>query len=124
MSASAGVPPAIFLEGVTSDKQGNLFMVDIPYGRILRYSISEKSFIVVAQWDGEPNGLALTEDGTLVAADYKLGIVSDSAQNELNEKLSIDPKTGKVSPILTRKNLERFKGPNDVIVASNGDICE
>lgn len=29
-----------------------------------------------------------------------------------------------MSPLLTRRNLERFKGPNDIIVASNGDICE
>lgn len=25
-------------------------------------------------------------------------------------------------PKLTRRNLERFKGPNDLIVASNGDV--
>ncbi|KAI9637761.1 uncharacterized protein MKK02DRAFT_23429 [Dioszegia hungarica] len=107
---SAGKPPTIFLEGITSDKQGNLFMVDIPYGRILRYDIAKGDFSVVSQWDGEPNGLALRDDGHLVVADYKEGI------------LSVDPSSGKVSPLLTRRNLERFKGPNDIIVASNGDI--
>ena len=28
-----------------------------------------------------------------------------------------------MSPLLTRRNMERFKGPNDVIVAASGDIC-
>jgi gluconolactonase len=27
-----------------------------------------------------------------------------------------------VSNLLTRHNLERFKGPNDMVVASNGDL--
>lgn len=97
-------------------------MVDIPYGRILRYDIAKGDFSVVSQWDGEPNGLALRDDGHLVVADYKEGIVSACAA-ELTQ-LSVDPSSGKVSPLLTRRNLERFKGPNDIIVASNGDICE
>lgn len=37
--------------------------------------------------------------------------------------MKCDPKTGKVDPILLRRNMERFKGTNDVIVARNGDIC-
>lgn len=74
MTASAGGVPAIFLEGITSDKQGNLYLVDIPHGRVLRYTDGE--FEQVAQWDGEPNGLALRDDGHLVIADYKEGIVS------------------------------------------------
>jgi len=27
-------------------------------------------------------------------------------------------------PHLSRKNMERFKGPNDLIVADNGDLCK
>ena len=75
--ASAGEPPAIFIEGITSDTQGNLFIVDIPYGRILKYSINEDIFTVTATWSGEPNGLALDKEGLLLVADYKEGIVSD-----------------------------------------------
>lgn len=51
-------------------------MVDIPYGRILKLHIASGEFTVVAQWDGEPNGLAMGLDGKLVVADYKEGIVS------------------------------------------------
>jgi gluconolactonase len=51
-------------------------MVDIPYGRILKYNLSSGEFSLVCQYDGEPNGLALMPDGRLVVADYKEGIVS------------------------------------------------
>jgi gluconolactonase len=53
-------------------------MVDIPYGRILQYSISSGAFQLCAQWEGEPNGLALRDDGHLIVADYKDGLVSGS----------------------------------------------
>jgi len=33
-----------------------------------------------------------------------------------------DPSTGKVTPFLTRRNLERFKGPNDLIIDSKNNI--
>lgn len=60
----------IFLEGPVADDLGNLYIVDIPFGRILRID-ANKQVSVVAQWDGEPNGLAVTADGDLVIADYK-----------------------------------------------------
>lgn len=60
----------IFLEGPVADKGGNLWIVDIPYGRIL--CVSSKGDVAErARWDGEPNGLAATHDGNLVVADYK-----------------------------------------------------
>ncbi|KAK8082393.1 hypothetical protein PG996_001174 [Apiospora saccharicola] len=93
----------IFLEGPVVDSDGNLYVVDIPYGRILRIN-SEKHVTVSCKWDGEPNGLVGTADGKL------LGI------------LSFDPVTGAVQPHLTRKNLERFKGPNDLVVDSRGNL--
>ena len=36
--------------------------------------------------------------------------------------LSFNTETGKIGPHLTRKNLERFKGPNDLIVDSKGNL--
>lgn len=60
----------IFLEGPVVDNLGNLYIVDVPYGRILRVDPA-KTITVVATWDGEPNGLAATHDGHLVIADYK-----------------------------------------------------
>ena len=43
---------------------------------------------------------------------------------ESDTKLLCDPSTGVMSPLLTRRNMERFKGPNDLVYASNGDLCE
>ena len=60
----------IFLEGPVCTSTGDLYVVDIPYGRILRIS-SGKEVTVQAQWDGEPNGLAVDPDGKIAIADYK-----------------------------------------------------
>ncbi|KAK6842307.1 hypothetical protein PG987_003167 [Apiospora arundinis] len=99
----------IFLEGPVADSDGNLYVVDIPYGRILRID-ANKNVTVSCRWDGEPNGLVGTADGKLLVADYKQGI------------LSFDPAKGEIKPHLTRKNLERFKGPNDLVVDSKGNL--
>lgn len=60
----------IFLEGPVADNRGNLYVVDIPFGRILKIS-DEKQVSECARYDGEPNGLAPTADGELLVADYK-----------------------------------------------------
>jgi hypothetical protein len=60
----------IFLEGPVADTLGNLYIVDIPFGRVLKID-SSKNVAVAAEWDGEPNGLAPTADGDLLIADYK-----------------------------------------------------
>ncbi|MDB5416101.1 MAG: SMP-30/Gluconolaconase/LRE domain protein [Rubritepida sp.] len=99
-----------FLEGPTFDTQGRLYVTDIPHGRIFRLDTPE-SWTLIAEYDGEPNGLALHPDGKrMFIADYKQGI------------LSVDLATGAVTPILARRNSERFKGPNDLVFARNGDL--
>jgi gluconolactonase len=97
------------IEGPCFDAEGNLFLVDIPYGRIFRVT-SGGDWSVVAEYDGEPNGLRLMADGRIAVADYKQGI------------LSLDPGSGTITPIVSRYRSERLKGPNDLIVARNGDI--
>ena len=91
LTTGSGNPPLIFLEGPTTDTQGNLFVVDVAYGQILRYDLNSSAggdsendargkdagWTVLADYDGEPNGLALDHDGTLLVADYKNGIVSE-----------------------------------------------
>ena len=98
-----------FIEGPCFDPAGNLYVVDIPHGRIFRIS-PQREWSVVAEYDGEPNGLAWHPDGYLLIADYKNGI------------LKLDPARAEVGPVITRRNSERFKGPNDLTVARNGDI--
>jgi len=60
----------IFLEGPTTDEQGNLFITDIPYGRILKID-PERNVSECVRWDGEPNSLVIRDDGHFVVADYK-----------------------------------------------------
>lgn len=98
-----------FLEGPAFDRDGNLYMVDIPYGRILRVS-PRGEFDVAAEYDGWPNGLAIHKDGRVFIADYRLGI------------MVLDPKSGRVEPFLTHCFSESFKGVNDLTFAKNGDL--
>ncbi len=98
-----------FLEGPAFDRDGNLYVVDIPYGRILRMSPTG-DFDVAAEYDGWPNGLAIHRDGRIFIADYRRGI------------LALDPKTGRIDEIVTHCHSESFKGVNDLTFAKNGDL--
>jgi gluconolactonase len=104
-----GSPPHSVLEGPSFDRDGNLWCVDIPNGRIFRVT-PDGRFNLVAQYDGWPNGLKIHQDGRIFIADYKHGI------------MLLDPVSGKVTPYLVRANLERFKAVNDLFFARNGDL--
>jgi gluconolactonase len=104
-----GAPVDCFLEGPSFDRAGNLYVVDIPYGRIFRIS-PKGDWTLVCEYDGWPNGLKIHRDGRLFVTDYKRGIVA------------IDPATGKVTPIIVTKWSESFKGVNDLHFAANGDL--
>ncbi len=101
--------PTSFLEGPSFDREGNLYCTDIPYGRVLRVT-QDGTFSVVADYDGEPNGLKIHLDGRIFIADQKQGL------------LVLAPGASKPEPFLVRAQLERLKGPNDLVFASNGDL--
>jgi gluconolactonase len=98
-----------FLEGPAVDRDGNLYVVDIPFGRIFRIG-PDGSFELFVEYDGEPNGLAIHRDGTLYVADHRRGL------------LTIDPRTREVRTRLARVRREGFKGLNDLTFAANGDL--
>lgn len=98
-----------FLEGPAFDTAGNLWLVDIPWGRIFRLS-PQGAFTLMAEYDGEPNGLAFHRDGRLFIADYKNGI------------MVMDTRTGQIEPVLERTHGERFKGVNDLVFSADGDL--
>ncbi len=98
-----------FLEGPSFDLDGNFYCVDIAYGRIFSIS-SDGVFNVIAEYDGWPNGLKINKRGKIFIADYKHGI------------MKLDPKTGQIDAVLERYRAERFKGVNDLVFASNGDM--
>ena len=104
-----GAEVECFLEGPSFDREGNLYCVDIPFGRVFR--ISPKGvWDLVVQYDGWPNGLKFHKDGRAYITCYKKGL------------LVLDPKTGKLETILETAFSEGFKGLNDLHFASNGDL--
>lgn len=98
-----------FLEGPSFDRDGNLWVVDIPFGRIFRIA-ADATWTLVAEYDGWPNGLKITADGRILVADYAIGIVE------------IDPVAGDVIPLLTHRHSENFRGCNDLFVAPDGAV--
>jgi gluconolactonase len=103
----AGEPVDCFIEGPSFDREGNLFVVDIPHGRILRIDASLQ-WTVMAEYDGWPNGTAFHRDGTLWIADYRKGV------------LRLDVVTGKLTTLLEHRNSESFRGLNDLTFDGEG----
>lgn len=98
-----------FLEGPSFDRAGNLYVTDIPFGRVFRIS-PDGAWSLITEYDGWPNGLKIHQDGRIFITDYKLGIVL------------LDPEAGKISPYLETAGSEGFKGVNDLVFAPNGDL--
>jgi len=98
-----------FLEGPSFDRQGNLWCVDIPFGRIFRID-GKGEWELVIEYDGWPNGLKIHKDGRIFVCDYRRGL------------LQLDPKKGKIEEVLGTAFSESFKGLNDLHFADNGDL--
>jgi gluconolactonase len=97
-----------FLEGPSFDRAGNLYVTDIPNGRIFRISPALE-WTLVAEYDGWPNGLAIHRDGSLWIADYRRGLLRHSREG------------GNPDTILGHRNSESFKGLNDLTFDKAGN---
>lgn len=104
-----GQPTDSFLEGPVFDAAGHLYVTDIPFGRIFRID-AQGEWEQVAEWDGEPNGAKFLNDRELLVTDYRHGL------------MAVDVTRGTVRPFLDRRNSERFKGVNDLVFDSQGDL--
>lgn len=98
------------LEGPSFDREGNLWVTNVTMGQIWRVSPAGE-VTLVTEYDGEPNGLKIHRDGRIFIADHKLGL------------LLLDPASGQVSTVLDRPKHERFKGLNDLVFTSAGDLA-
>ncbi len=87
-----------FLEGPSFDRAGNLYFVDIPFGRVFRLAPTG-SCDLVCRYDGWPNGLKIHRDGRIFIADYKRGLVD------------LDAATGTVTPISVDPQQRELQGP-------------
>ncbi len=107
MGNKQGEPTDCFLEGPSFDRDGNLYVTDIPFGRVFRIS-PDGNWTLITEYDGWPNGLKLHKDGRIFITDYKRGI------------MQLDPTSGAVTPVLTNRRSESFRGTNDLVFDSNG----
>ena len=98
-----------FLEGPSFDRAGNLYVVDIPFGRIFRISPAG-DWTLACEYDGWPNGLRIHKDGRIFIADYRQGL------------MQLDSASGAVHSVLAHRNTEGFKGLNDLTISAAGDI--
>jgi gluconolactonase len=104
-----GAPTDCFIEGPSFDAKGNLYIVDIPFGRIFTIS-PDGQWSLAVEYDGWPNGLKISPEGRILVADYRHGI------------MELDATAGRMQGVLRARNSESFRGCNDLHIASNGDI--
>lgn len=104
-----GVALGCFLEGPSFDRDGNLLVVDVPFGRIFQVSPAG-TWDLRCEYDGWPNGLKIHRDGTVYIADYRRGILRLAVDADLPEDC------------ITTFRSEGFKGCNDLFLAANGDL--
>lgn len=98
-----------FLEGPVFDAAGNLYVTDVPWGRVFR--IDERGdWELVVEYDGEPNGMKFMDARTLLIADYAKGL------------LRLDVRSGALTSHLLRRRSEGFKGLNDLIFDARGNL--
>ena len=104
-----GLATDSFLEGPVVDEEGNVYVTDIPFGRIFRIDPSG-AWELIAEYDGWPNGMKLMGRGELLVTDYRNGLVV------------VDIASGKTREHLSRRNSEAFKGVNDLVFDSKGNV--
>ena len=106
-AGKSATPAGCFLEGPSFDRAGNLWVVDLAFGRIFRVN-PRGEFSVEIEYDGEPNGLAIHKDGRIFIADHKHGILY--------------LKDGRTLPVVSRYHQQTFKGVNDLTFSENGEL--
>lgn len=105
----AGAELPCFLESPAFDRQGNLYLVDVPWGRVFRVS-PDGVFDLAYEYEGWPYGLKFHRDGRIFIADYLHGI------------FTLDIALGKTTTVVARHLPASLKGANDLCFASNGDL--
>ncbi|MBT5072153.1 MAG: SMP-30/gluconolactonase/LRE family protein [Kordiimonadaceae bacterium] len=97
-----------FLEGPCFDNHGNMWLVDVPYGRIFKIS-PDGEWTLHKNYVGEPHSIKQKSDGNFILTDHKNGLLEYDGEDEF-KILASDYKG------------ENFKGLSDLTIAPNGDI--
>jgi gluconolactonase len=96
-----------FLEGLSLEPDGTAWLVDVPYGRILRVA-PDGTWHVAHAYDGEPHGLCRLPGGAFIVADYRRGLLHFE--------------DGVLTPHCTRVNTENFRGLSDLCRGPDGSL--
>jgi len=95
-------------EGPSFDRQGNLYFVDWDAERV--YKVTPAGQVsIFAETGGVPTGSKFHKDGRLFVADGQRGMIAITPQ-------------GVVQSLATEYAGQRFRGPNDLVFAPNGDL--
>ena len=78
-----GQPMHSFLEAAFFDDQRNLWLSDVPYGRVFRVSPAG-DWEVMHKINGEPHAMRLASDGTRIVVDYRHGLIELTGKSEFN----------------------------------------
>ncbi len=98
-----------YIEGPSFDRNGNLYLVDIAFGLI--FCVTPQGIVnLIAEYDGEPNGLKIHRDGRIFITDHKKGL------------LLLDPISKKIQTLNARYKTEGFKGLNDLFFSKQGNL--
>ena len=105
-----------FLEGPSFDRAGNLYVTDIPFGRIFRISPHSSGRSWRSTTVGR-TGSQSTSDGTLWITDYRRGVLRLDPSSPAPGKATV----GDPVAILGHRNSESFKGVNDLTFDRDGN---
>jgi len=72
-----------FLEGAFFDDAQNLWLADVPYGRVFRVSPTG-DWQVMHTIEGEPHAMRIAPDGRHIAVDYRHGLVELTGANDFS----------------------------------------
>ncbi|MBS0222364.1 MAG: SMP-30/gluconolactonase/LRE family protein [Proteobacteria bacterium] len=98
-----------YIEGLTLDRSGNIYVVDIPESQVLKVTPAG-DWSVVSAYDGRPKGLKVLPDGRLLISDNRRGI------------MEVDPLTGEAKVVLARSPHGHFQACNDIAFSKRGDV--
>jgi gluconolactonase len=105
-----------FLEGPTTDADGNVFFTDLNGGRILKLSAKDGRVTTFREPSNRANGLLFDAEGRLLACEG-----GDGAQIPPRVTRT-DMKTGQVEVLADNYQGQRFNGPNDITFDGTGRL--
>lgn len=99
-----------FTEGPAADADGNIYFVDIPSERILKWTWSDGKITVYKEKSGKANGLMFDAQGRLVICEMG------------NNRVTRDDMKGHMTVLADSWNGKKLHMPNDLWIDSKGGI--